>query len=89
MGEETLYGEAKEYQENKGQLMGEETMYAEAEAYQENTQVNIVGDIGTTHILENVIEAPNEEHYKDIVFHAFEAANQPQYDGCVEGISLQ
>ena len=45
------------------------------------------GDIGPTHVLEDVMEAPNEEQYEDGVFQAFETANEPLYEGCVEGIS--
>ncbi|KAG7548000.1 putative transposase Ptta/En/Spm plant [Arabidopsis suecica] len=36
---------------------------------------------------EDMPENVNEEPYHDNVFQAFEAANQPLYDGCIEGIS--
>lgn len=41
--------------------MREETQYAEEESYQQNINVNMGGDIGSTHILENAMEAPNDE----------------------------
>lgn len=44
-----------------GQFMREETQYAEEESYQQNINVNMGGDIGSTHILENAMEAPNDE----------------------------
>ncbi|KAG7636119.1 Transposon En/Spm-like [Arabidopsis thaliana x Arabidopsis arenosa] len=36
---------------------------------------------------ENLMETTNEEPYHDSVFEAFEAAKEPLYDGCPEGIS--
>ncbi|XP_013650497.2 uncharacterized protein LOC106355020 [Brassica napus] len=61
--------------------MGEGTLYTEEEPYQENYPNVMEG------VLEDVMEAPNEEQYGDGVFQAFEAANEPLYEGCVEGIS--
>src|SRR5690606_10338774 len=71
-----------------GHYKGEETTYPEDETYQENISG---GDFGSTHILENVMEAmeaPTEEPYQERGgFESFEAANQALYEGCVEGIS--
>ena len=67
--------------------MGEETLHTEEETYQENFPDIMGGGTGSTHVLENVMEAPDEEQYEDSVFQAFEAANQPLYEGCSEGIS--
>ncbi|XP_013654353.2 uncharacterized protein LOC106359158 [Brassica napus] len=61
--------------------MGEGTLHTEEEPYQENYPNVMEG------VLEDVMEAPNEEQYGDGVFQAFEAANEPLYEGCVEGIS--
>ncbi|XP_022566278.2 uncharacterized protein LOC111210276 [Brassica napus] len=64
--------------------MGNEASYAEDGPYEENI---LGGDFGSTEIPENLMEEPNEEQYEERVFEDFEAANQPLYDGCVEGIS--
>ncbi|KAF3530487.1 hypothetical protein DY000_02042623 [Brassica cretica] len=58
--------------------MGEGTLHTEEEPYQENYP-NVMEEV-----LEDVMEAPNEEQYGDGVFQAFEAANEPLYEGCVE-----
>ncbi|XP_013708996.2 uncharacterized protein LOC106412626 [Brassica napus] len=57
-----------------GPFMGEET-------YQENFPDIMGGGTGSTHVLENVMEAPDEEQNEDSVFQAFEATNQPLYEG--------
>ncbi|XP_048622962.1 uncharacterized protein LOC125592025 [Brassica napus] len=64
--------------------MGNEASYAEDGPYEENI---LGGDFGSTEIPEDLMEEPNEEQYEERVFEDFEAANQPLYDGCVEGIS--
>ncbi|KAL0837837.1 hypothetical protein Bca101_089727 [Brassica carinata] len=64
--------------------MGNEASYAEDGPYGETI---LGGDYGSTEIPENLMEEPNEEQYEERVFEYFEAANQPLYDGCVEGIS--
>ncbi|KAF2542392.1 hypothetical protein F2Q68_00032429 [Brassica cretica] len=61
--------------------MGEGTLHTEEEPYQENYP-NVMEEV-----LEDVMEAPNEEQYGDGVFQAFEAANEPLYEGCVEELS--
>ena len=61
--------------------MGEDTLHTEEETYQENFPNAMGGE------LEDVMEAPNEEQYRDVVFQAFETVNEPLYEGCVEGIS--
>ncbi|XP_013654443.2 uncharacterized protein LOC106359260 [Brassica napus] len=66
-----------------GQFIGDEARYVGG-PYEENIPG---GDFGSTEIPENLMEEPNEEQYEEGVFEAFEAANQPLYDGCVEGIS--
>ncbi|XP_048622901.1 uncharacterized protein LOC111209011 [Brassica napus] len=67
-----------------GPFMGEETLHTEEETYQENFPDIMGGGTGSTHVLDNVMEAPDEEQYEDSVFQAFEAANQPLYEGCSE-----
>ncbi|XP_019100804.1 PREDICTED: uncharacterized protein LOC104789085 [Camelina sativa] len=49
--------------------------------------INEGQDVSSAHVQENLMETTNEEPYHDSVFQAFEAANQPLYDGCAEGIS--
>ena len=56
--------------------MGEETLHTEEETYQENFPNVLGGEIGSTHVLEDVMEAPNEEQYEEGVFQAFAAANE-------------
>ncbi|KAG7536933.1 Transposon En/Spm-like [Arabidopsis suecica] len=48
---------------------------------------NIEQEMEAPHVVENMMETTNEEPYHDSVFEAFEAAKEPLYDGCPEGIS--
>lgn len=49
--------------------------------------VNFEPDVASQYVMENMMETTNEELYHDSVFEAFEAAKEPLYDGCPEGIS--
>ena len=45
------------------QFIREEKQYAKEESYKQNINVNMGGDIGSTHILENAMKVPNDEEY--------------------------
>jgi len=49
--------------------------------------VDIEQEMGAPQEEKNLMETTNEEPYHDSVFEAFEAAKEPLYDGCPEGIS--
>ncbi|XP_010436745.1 PREDICTED: uncharacterized protein LOC104720554 [Camelina sativa] len=54
-------------------------------SYDPNEDVHMLFDDAT--IQENMVEPNFEERYHDSGFHAFEAVNQPLYEGCHDGIS--
>ena len=70
---------------------GEEEMWenptwnAHEDHYQDNLEVP--ADIAPPYISEPIAETDVAEPYRDNVFKAFEAASQPLYEGCADGIT--